>query len=104
MDEFTKKFSRKLAHLDASFSARFVSAGLDESVDDEIQILRHGKETGLAIQLGASYVGVEFWDEADESSLDIFHGGRLDIAKAEKFALGWCRSTLGRERRAAAKA
>lgn len=77
---FAIELSAAVAELNPRLSAVFVPAE-DESVDSEIQLRLDGKETGVAIQIGAGYAGINRWVEAEEASYELFFGETLEEAK-----------------------
>lgn len=74
-------------------SAVYVPAE-DESVDDCVQILKDGKDTGLELQIGAGYLGVGWMEGEGDNVLmyDLYDGNNLEkafVAITEFIKGGW---------------
>ena len=71
--KFAIKLSAAVSALNPRLSAVYVPAQ-DESEDSEIQLRLDGKETGIGLQIGAGYAGINRWVEAEEASYELFFG------------------------------
>ncbi|PZR93460.1 MAG: hypothetical protein DI537_10060 [Stutzerimonas stutzeri] len=71
--KFAEQLSAQVSALDPRLTLVFVPAE-DDSVDPEIQLHQYGKETGVTIQIGAGYAGVNRWVEAEQASYSLFFG------------------------------
>jgi len=79
--KFAAKLSAEVAALNPRLSAVYVPAE-DESEDSEIQLRLDGKETGIGLQIGAGYAGINRWVEAELASYELFFGETLEEAGA----------------------
>lgn len=77
--KFAVKLSAQVAALNPRLSAVYVPAE-DESEDPEIQLRLDGSETGVGLQLGAGYAGINRWVEAEQASYELFFGETPDEA------------------------
>lgn len=77
--KFAAKLSAQVTALNPRLSAVFVPAD-DESEDPEIQLRVDGKETGVGLQIGAGYVCINRWVEAEQASYPLFDGETLEEA------------------------
>jgi hypothetical protein len=77
--KFAEKLSAQVSALNPRLTLVFVPAE-DDSMDPEIQLHQDGKDTNIAIQLGAGYVGIDRWVEAEETSYELYFGETPDDA------------------------
>lgn len=67
------KLSAQVAALNPRLSAVYIPPE-DESVDPGIELRLDGQDTGIALQIGAGYAGINRWVEAEEASYELYFG------------------------------
>lgn len=77
--KFAINLSAAVSALNPRLSAVYVPAD-DMSEDPEIQLHLDGKETGVGLQIGAGYAGINRWVEAEQASYELFFGETPDEA------------------------
>lgn len=55
----------ELRQIDPALSLRFIRG--NRAADPEFRVLRQGKETGWAVQMGIGYAAITHWIEAEQA-------------------------------------